>query len=197
MSTECNREVHKSLARMQEAWASGEGTPAVLCAYCESALFEERGQRPHIEHFAARKHQPDLTFSWENLFLSCTDDHHCGRYKDRPGSRYLAEDLIKPDQDAPEEYFSFHQSGKIQPRPGLNDRQQRRAQKTIDILGLNCPSLRERRKRVIQAFLPGDEDLEVLEKYSQAELRIHHSDELDEAVKHPYFTAVKTVLLQL
>src|SRR4051812_35154990 len=52
------------------------------CAYCEGSPYREG----HIEHFRRKNpaHFPQLTFRWDNLFLACGSQDHCGHYKDRP-----------------------------------------------------------------------------------------------------------------
>jgi uncharacterized protein (TIGR02646 family) len=128
------REIREALEVMQQ----------MRCAYCEGAYYSHDR---HIEHFRRKNSGqfPELTFIWTNLFLSCDADNqeHCGHYKDRKGSPYNPEDLIKPDDDEPDDYLYFHSSGEVRPWSGIDEARERRAKETIRVFNLNYPSLND------------------------------------------------------
>ncbi|NEX17772.1 MAG: TIGR02646 family protein [Halochromatium sp.] len=67
-----------------EIWRSLDLMQDYRCAYCEASLKTKSGQpEGHIEHFRQRKHHPQGTFDWQNLFGSCNRQESCGKHKDR------------------------------------------------------------------------------------------------------------------
>jgi uncharacterized protein (TIGR02646 family) len=123
----------------------------VRCAYCEGPVYSDG----HIEHFR-RKNQgrfPHLMFDWDNLFLSCGAHDHCGHYKDRPAADpYDPNDLVKPDDNDPDDYFYFHSWGDVRPRPNLSQNYLNRALETIRVFNLNCGVLAADRRRAIRTY---------------------------------------------
>lgn len=123
----------------------------VLCAYCEGDVYTDG----HVEHFRRKNpdHFPELTFVWSNLFLSCGSHAHCGHYKDRPrGAPYDPNDLVKPDEDEPDEFFYFHSSGEIRVREGIHPDKQARAAETIRVFHLDENVLRWDRWRAVKQY---------------------------------------------
>jgi uncharacterized protein (TIGR02646 family) len=109
------------------------------CAYCESPIYPGEG---HIEHFRRKNkgHFPELTFAWENLFLSCDSETNCGHFKDRPhGPAYRPDDLVKPDTDDPEGFFFFSATGEVRVKANIDTASSTRAKQTIRVFGLNHP----------------------------------------------------------
>ena len=107
----CKAEVEEALARMQGQGAETTAT----CAYCEASLSPGK----HVEHFRRRLGYPELTFAWDNLFLSCNGGgrRHCGHYKDGPQSgTYHPDNLIKPDVHDPRRFLYFHRNGSVRVR---------------------------------------------------------------------------------
>ena len=137
--------VHKQEIRENLIKIQGE-----RCAYCEIAIYGES----HIEHFRRknRLHFPHLTVVWSNLFLSCESPTNCGHYKDRPGSSYNANNLIKPDEQDPDNYFYFHSSGEVRPRSNINDEAIFNAKETIKVFNLNQSTLQASRRRALEAY---------------------------------------------
>lgn len=121
------------------------------CAYCEGDL-DALGQ--HIEHFRSRSRFPKLTFEWANLFWSCSQDDSCGHYKDAKGRRYQPEDLVNPCVDDPDKYFRFRSNGTIDLRPGLSEKDQKRARETLRVFNLDPEHgrLRSMRERAIKSY---------------------------------------------
>lgn len=116
------------------------------CAYCGQKL--EETQR-HIEHFYPRRQFNDKTFEWSNLFLCCSNkgNKYCEGFKDRSDNQYRNLSIIKPDIQNPQEYLTFQaELVKIKkncPDPTL-------AKNTINRLGLNHPTLRQKRRVALQ-----------------------------------------------
>ncbi|WP_100149342.1 retron system putative HNH endonuclease [Snodgrassella communis] len=92
--------------------------------------------------FKCRSKFPKEKFEWDNLFVSCTTDDHCGRYKDGPNHiKYQIDNLIKPDRDNPKDYFVFLKGGKIDKKSCLSKTDMTKADETIRVLNLNDSSL--------------------------------------------------------
>jgi len=99
-----------------------------FCIYCDSRII---GLKRHIEHFIPQNIlkmiQIAKIFEWDNLFGSCNELDHCGKYKDRvvkhynPANHtcfdttqhYLSENLVKPDIEDPYYYFIYSADGNI------------------------------------------------------------------------------------
>lgn len=122
------------------------------CAYCEAALYDDR----HIEHFRRKnpEHYPELAFIWDNLFLSCNSQDHCGHYKDRSSAPpYNADDLVKPDIENPDEFLHFGSDGVVSPNSQETTEKQRRGGETIRVFGLNDSRLCHERRRIAARYL--------------------------------------------
>lgn len=120
----CRAEIRERLRALQ----------ATLCAYCEGHL-DQWGQ--HIEHLHPRSAYPHLTFDWTNLFLSCSQDDSCGRFKDHRAGNFNPGLLVDPTQEDPDHYFVFRTSGKIDVREGLTPQEKAKAEETIRVFNLN------------------------------------------------------------
>jgi len=142
------------------------------CAYCESAIAAT--QPGDIEHFRPKEgaeslkgerdqtHYSWLAYDWDNILISCID---CGRRR-KLGGRFAGKGalfpveghrapllasvsecralekgtLLDPCFDSPEEHLAFEEDGTCR---SLTDR----GQLTIDVLGMNRPSLLDQRRR--------------------------------------------------
>ena len=58
------------------------------CAFCD-----DFGGKSEIEHFYSKTKQPELAYSWTNLFPAC---HDCNADK---GARSPSLDALRPDQE--------------------------------------------------------------------------------------------------
>lgn len=175
-------------AHKKELRSTLESMQAGCCAYCESPTFDDG----HIEHFRRKNkdHFPELMFAWSNLFLSCSSLDHCGHYKDRRGSHYDPRDLVKPDDDDPNEYFYFHSSGDVRVRSGLDVVKARRASETIRVFHLDCGSLQAERRRAIKSYLRRDPDmLEAISEFEES-LRLAFIDQELQATSNEPHSAV-------
>jgi uncharacterized protein (TIGR02646 family) len=179
-------EIRKALVSMQ-----GE-----RCAYCESPLFPGDG---HIEHFRRKnkEHFPELTFVWENLFLSCDSRTNCGHFKDRrQAPRYRADDLVKPDHDDPETFFYFSATGDVRVKAGADSASTTRALETIRVLGLNHPALVHQRRKAVDGYKRGRGSTMDLEGLSGERRRAYLLREIEETKERPFCTTVHHFLKQ-
>ena len=184
VSSSDKRQIRNSLKEMQD----------YRCAYCEGPIYSNNR---HIEHFRRKDpaHFPSLTFAWSNLFLSCnTREHeHCGRYKDGPNaSCYNPNDLVKPDEDDPDQFFYFHSSGEIRPRSGIDAGQSTRATETIWVFNLNCGKLKAERRRALRIYQGRALGfIEELMGLKQADRQLFISQEIAATRADPYWTVIR------
>jgi uncharacterized protein (TIGR02646 family) len=184
------------VAEKQELWESLRAMQGELCAYCEGQIAP--GRR-HIEHFRPRHQYSQHTFEWANLFGNCDDPKSCGHRKDSRKVRpYDVADLIKPDEEDPDHFFSFFRDGTIAVREGIDPRQARRAGETLRVLGLDEPSggLRSRRRQALAYYVQlVDEWAAIAESLSSTELRALFETEVTEAKDQEFSTAIRHLLL--
>lgn len=145
-----------------------------LCAYCENRLDTNLGS--HIEHILSKSLNPELTFEYTNLMLSCIQDGKveddtdtnpvsCGHSPLKKENNYNEELFIKPTELNVEKYFSFEVNGKIIPKAGLNSVETQKVEHTLDVLNLNCNRLtRQRHKIIVEGYeiiseLKSDEEI--------------------------------------
>lgn len=183
------QEIRASLTQMQD----------LRCAYCEGPLCSVG----HIEHFRRKNplHFPHLTFCWANLFLSCDgagDGSHCGHYKDRSGGGdYDPRDLVKPDEEDPDQYFYFHSSGEIRPRSNNRDEEAsredaRRASVTIRVFHLDYGPLKAARRRALRVYQKRNPDiLEALMGFDQPARQDFIAQEIEATRLEPYWTVIR------
>jgi len=178
--------VHEALQEMQ----------GYFCAYCEASI--KNHDNRHIEHFRKRQRFPQKTFEWANLFWSCSNSCSCGQHKDaRATGAYSPEDLIKPDEEDPEEYFLFLKTGFIKIKEGISPAMRHRAEETLRVFNLNGADsgLITRRCDAVKGDLV---TLEALMEYDCPETRariIEYMHQLLEGAKSKEFsTAIKHVL---
>ncbi|MDW8844955.1 hypothetical protein SD961_03440 [Erwinia sp. MMLR14_017] len=116
------------------------------CAFCDGFIGSEG--RETIEHFCPKSRFPEQAFAWENLFPCC----------DVCQSKKLEtyhELLIKPDEEDYqfENYFICNYgSGELQPAPDASEFHRLKAEKTIEVYGLNLPVRKKARIRELKKF---------------------------------------------
>ncbi len=113
-----------------------------LCCYCEIAL--KNDAYVHIEHFKPKSTYPAEMFDIQNLFACCQYNDSCGHKK---GSGFFDE-LVSPLDTNCRARFTYTGNGKIIP---LNENDIS-AQQTIDLLGLNCKRLKDRRRSIMRTL---------------------------------------------
>ena len=132
-----------------------------LCAYCENSLEDNA----HIDHFKPKSLDRNVTFEWENLVVSCTNNDSCGNKKANNFQIYW----INPYLTDTSEMFKFYSDGQI---IGSNSD----AEKIIKDFGLDCPRLKEKREGILSAYqlniLAVAEFPEALEYFLQDEVKI-------------------------
>ncbi|MCX6382017.1 MAG: HNH endonuclease [Armatimonadetes bacterium] len=97
------------------------------CAYCEVFL-----TTPEVEHKQPKlpEGSPHLATDWNNLLLACKSCNGIKRY-------YPPMDAYFPDEHNTALAFVYERSLSPKPSPNLNEAQRIRAQRTIDLLGLD------------------------------------------------------------
>ena len=202
---ECKRQVRLMLQRIQgQQIATDDADDKAIfilglrCAYCEGPI----RYGGHLEHFRRKNRKrvdgyPELTFAWDNLFLACDSQEHCGHYKDRPGAdSYDPDDLIKPDIHDPDDFLYFHSTGQVMVRNngiGMKDEDRRRGSETIRVFNLDCRILQGERTKALKLYRdknPGI--LEVLMDECSPNERIAFIESEIEATRWvPYATTIK------
>lgn len=110
-----------------------------ICAYCCSALSENKS---HNEHIKPKSVYTKLTMDYRNIIVSCTrvqggDDSSCGMEKE---DKYDERLFVSPLEDECAKHFIFYSNGSI-------DSDTDRGKYTIDLLHLNeSKSLKASRK---------------------------------------------------
>ena len=200
---QCHHDTHRWQPTNQEKdaiWAELNLMQGGRCAYCEADIrtFNNR----HIEHFAARIHHRELTFTWENLFGSCVRKESCGTYKDRNETiPYAWAELIKPDVHNPDQYLLFVSDGTIVPRPDLSDADLHRARETLRVFNLdaNHGELRKERKKAIEPQLDSYQQIYTLWLADPDLLNLDEEMQalFDNAARLPFCTAIRHALTTL
>lgn len=113
-----------------------------VCCYCEQRVAADANS--HIEHLVPQSLDPGRALDYGNLLCSCTNRHHCG------GRRGNAELPVHPLQGDCADVFEFGSDGSVRARAAARPVAGERA---IDVLGLDCDGLRDRRRRAVGAFL--------------------------------------------
>lgn len=178
-----------------EIWAKLDEMQQNLCAYCEAEIKTEI-RNSHIEHFRQRRAHsyPQGTFLWSNMFGSCNRTDCCGKHKDGL-PHYAHEDLIKMDDEDPEEFLEFLPDGNIVPIKGLSFTDNHRAEETIRIFNLNG-ALRQIRETEIVGYLQTAEELaKYAEEFDETEWLPLLQDELRKIKLLPFSTAIKHLIL--
>jgi len=130
--TEIYTELRKELISQQDN----------MCCYCEVALIEDIDA--HIEHLKDQDHYPNDRYSFNNLLASCQKNDSCGHNK----KNGYFEKMISPLEKNCQSRFTYTGRGQIIPK----DENDRIAQETIELLGLDCQRLKDRRLSIIMAL---------------------------------------------
>ncbi|MBC3467844.1 retron Ec78 anti-phage system effector HNH endonuclease PtuB [Pseudomonas sp. RW10S2] len=174
----------------ENIWVKLDAMQGTRCAYCEASI---ASLDRHIEHFQQRNRHPQGTFDWHNLFGSCNRRTSCGKHKDNCG-HYTPNDLIKPDNENPENLLVFTPNGAVMPRANLDAVQQRRAEETIRILNLNGALSQIRRAEVFGYLQIAEEIAQLAQDFSEDEWLPILQEELQRTANLPFSTAIKHVL---
>jgi uncharacterized protein (TIGR02646 family) len=111
------------------------------CSYCEMHLDASLA----IEHVQPKSLNPQLELDWGNFLLACTN---CNSTKGNKA--VVITDYFWPDHDNTARAYIYDEGGKIVANPDLTTAQQERAEKMIDLVGLdknpgNAPAASDRR----------------------------------------------------
>lgn len=103
------------------------------CSFCDN--FPIRSKEDSIDHFKPKSTPAyyKLVCQWENLYYCC---QNCQQYKLEQYNQYI----LRPDSNdfSFNDYFIYsYNSHKIEPNPAKTESDQRKAQTTIEIFGLN------------------------------------------------------------
>ena len=101
-----------------------------LCAYCEELCKGE------VEHFRPKSLYPWLVYHWSNWLLACRNCN--GKKLDRWHPVGYVDPCLNVLQGLPQFYFRWDTKDlEIQPKEDLGSESCRKAQRTIDDIGLN------------------------------------------------------------
>lgn len=185
-------------ADKSEIWQQLDRMQHNRCAYCECGFdVSPKGRKAHIEHFRQRSRYPQGTFKWDNLFGSCDRNESCGKHKDACGN-YNHQDLIKMDEEDPDDFFLFVSDGTISILSGLSESDQHRAKETLRIFNLDerHGPLRCMRHSAVQGHIETAEELlGLIGVFDEEEWLSLLEDELKEIATLPFSTAIKHLFL--
>ena len=120
-----------------------------MCGYCEVAITAD-GQSSHIDHLKDRHNFPEEEFNYDNFIASCQYTDSCGHKKET----YYFNGFVSPFDPNCQNRFTYTRNGRIIP----SDENDINAQETIEILGLNCKRLVDRRKGIIKTLEKAEND---------------------------------------
>lgn len=118
------------------------------CSFCDGFPVEPVSANS-IEHFKPKSQFPRLAYAWKNLFYCCSK---CQESK----MENFDKKLLKPDNFGYsfEYYFQFDtKTGEIIPNPDRSEVDFGRAEKTIELYGLNEHGRPKARQRTIRMYL--------------------------------------------
>jgi len=105
------------------------------CSYCEMQLDASLS----VEHVKPKVHHPDGALDWSNFLLACAN---CNSTK---GSKNVElNDYYWPDQHNTLLVLEFAEEGIVRPRSDLTEEQRAKAQRTLELTGLDrTPAVEE------------------------------------------------------
>ena len=116
-----------------------------ICWYCEQQCYaaaDAGGRAPTVDHFRPLSESPRLAYAWSNWVFSCRRCNSENKQDRWPETGYI-DPCAATVAERPEQYFDYDaDTGSIIPRNDISDLAQRKAQHTIDDLGLNKLDLR-------------------------------------------------------
>lgn len=118
------------------------------CSFCDGFPVEPVSANS-IEHFKPKSQFPRLSYVWINLFYCCSK---CQESKLENFDRKL----LKPDVSdySFEHYFQYDtKTGEIIPNPDRTENDLQRAEKTIELYGLNDHGRPKARQRTIKQYM--------------------------------------------
>lgn len=130
-----------------------------LCGYSEIPL-EAENTSSHIDHFIKREYDNTKIFDWNNLITSAIDEDFGGKYKDNTYKIQKLEysQIFNPVIDDMTQFIEYSGDGSIIPQKDIDKINAGKVIKTIEVFNLNCASLKNRRKVLLES-LQGCKDL--------------------------------------
>lgn len=133
------------------------------CAFCDGGELGAMS-RETIEHFKpkSRAEFRRFAYQWENLY-PCCDQCQSQKRED------FDEQLLVADERGYQfdDYFIVdYVNGELQPNPLATDENQRRAQITLELYGLNIAIRLQCRKKELRRYRQRDRDEDVLDDFS-------------------------------
>lgn len=98
------------------------------CSYCEQPV--QSGIA--VEHVQPRSLHPELELEWDNFLLSCVN---CNSTK--TGKNVVVGNYFWPDRDNTFRAFDYTDGGYVRPSRSLSAEDQARAQRTLDLTGID------------------------------------------------------------
>lgn len=121
-----------------------------LCGYSEIIL-EAENTSSHIDHFVKQDHDHNKIFDWNNFIISTIDEDYGGKYKDNTYKIRKNEyaQIFNPVIEDMSQYIEYLGDGSIVPKSDIQDSDNAKVLKTIEVFNLNCPSLKKRRRDLL------------------------------------------------
>ena len=149
-----------------------------ICCYCEKRLEEDDY---HIEHLLPQSDPNTDSLDYANFLCSCLrstekgEPLHCGMLKQ---NNFIP---VNPLQKNCQARFFYTANGNID---GLDEE----SQKTVNILGLNIPKLKDLRKKALEPFLDS-----TLDENSFVEFLKEYTKMTPDGKYNPFISAVEYV----
>ena len=135
---------------------------ANICWYCErrcEPASETGGRSASVDHFRPLSRFPELAYAWPNWVFSCRRCNGENKQDKWPPLGYV-DPCASDEQERPEKHFDYDVlTGDIVPHPALRGDAKRKAEGTINDLGLNEIDVRFYRINWSRQFL---DDLRLL-----------------------------------
>lgn len=127
-----------------------------ICAYL--AIYVERITGANsVDHFVSKRKRPDLAYEWGNYRLACA------RINSRKGD---CDDVLDPFEVENDWFRLELTTGRIYPKPNLEDRIKKKVQRTIDRLGLDENWSRKVRIKYYDDYLNEDISSDYLKSHA-------------------------------
>lgn len=98
------------------------------CSYCERQIETHLA----VEHVRPKLKAPELSLSWSNFLLACSNCNSC-----KGTSAVVLSDYFWPDRDNTLRAYEYTNGGLVRPSAGLSEINRARAEASIALLGLD------------------------------------------------------------
>lgn len=146
------------------------------CSYCERQIETHLA----VEHIQPKSLRPSLRNVWTNFLLGCVNCNSC------KGKRRINLDkFFWPDRHNTMLAFDYVADGRVAPHPGLNGPDHQRAQRAIELVGLDREpghlNIRKRPKRTDRRWRRRQEAWDLAQR-DLARLTINNSPEVRDLI---------------